>query len=62
MIQLLKSIGLTCCVLSRLCMLTGTELLSRTWMRSAFLASSVTSILMLAAAADAFTLHDKDVS
>ena len=53
----MSCIGLTCASVSRLCMLIGTELLSRTCMRSAFLASSATSALMAAAAADAFTLQ-----
>ena len=43
-------------------MLTGTELLSRTWMRSALLASSATSALMVAAAAVVFTLHEQLLS
>ena len=42
-------------------MLTGIEFPRRTWMRSAFFASSATSALRVAAAADALTLHKKNV-
>ena len=53
----LRCRGCTCSSVAKLCMLTGTELPSSTWMRSAFFASWLICARRLVVAEDAFTLQ-----